>query len=246
MFRLLVVNNDGNRELEDTARLYIDSLALPMEVHVAADYPDAIARIHSGADYDLLFAAVPAEGGIPEALTLALMRHSRTKAILLSGDPDSTFLPGGLYRILPRPLRISVFYSTLNEILPQVLEKAASRKDLRWLLGHDTLLLQVLTVLKIIHEEYQQNIGLTELAAKVFVSPCYLSTTFSKFIGVSPMVYLNRLRMAEAVNLLTTTTASVTDICNRVGYCSLPYFCTCFKKKYGMTPTQYREQHTSQ
>ena len=46
--------------------------------------------------------------------------------------------------------------------------------------------------------------------------------------------------MHQAVSLLTQTDTTVTDICYLVGYRNLPYFCTCFKTKYHMTPAQYR------
>ena len=73
-----------------------------------------------------------------------------------------------------------------------------------------------------------------------FISPCYLSTLFSKLVGTSLLAYINDYRMHQAVSLLTQTDTTVTDICYLVGYRNLPYFCTCFKTKYHMTPAQYR------
>ena len=74
----------------------------------------------------------------------------------------------------------------------------------------------------------------------MFISPCYLSTLFSKLVGTSLLTYINDYRMHQAVSLLTQTDTTVTDICYLVGYRNLPYFCTCFKTKYHMTPAQYR------
>lgn len=106
--------------------------------------------------------------------------------------------------------------------------------------SNDVLRARIHEVLHIIHKEYQKDISLDYLAQRVFISPCYLSTLFSKLVGTSLLAYINDYRMHQAVSLLTQTDTTVTDICYLVGYRNLPYFCTCFKTKYHMTPAQYR------
>lgn len=100
-------------------------------------------------------------------------------------------------------------------------------------------------VLGIIHKEYTQDISLDYLAQKVYLSPCYLSMLFSKYIGVSLLAYLNSYRMEQAIVLLLETDTKVKDICQMVGYRNLPYFCTCFKNRFQMTPAQYRQSYGS-
>lgn len=95
-------------------------------------------------------------------------------------------------------------------------------------------------ILRIIHTEYHQDISLDYLAQRIYISPCYLSSLFSKHMGVSLLSYINDYRMRRAAELLTNTQINVTDISWQVGYRSLPYFCTTFKAKYHMTPAQYR------
>lgn len=245
MLRLLVVNTPRNRDLEDTAKLYIDALSLPMEIHVADDYPTAIAQLETAGNFDLFFGPVPENNSIPEKLAQTPAFQGGLKALFLSDASSQPLHFAYPHSVLSHPLPISDFFAALCKMLPEVAAQAPFQKEPRWLLGHDMLLLLISSVLKIIREKYRQDISLTELAAQVYVSPCYLSTTFSKFIGVSPMAYVNQLRMEEAVILLTTTSTSVTEICSQVGYSNLPYFCTSFKKKYGMTPSEFRQQNTS-
>lgn len=111
--------------------------------------------------------------------------------------------------------------------------------QLLWI-SNDVLRDRIQEILHIIHREYQNDITLDYLAQKVYISPCYLSTLFSKCMGTSLLAYINDYRMQQAVALLTKTDITVTDICVQVGYRNLPYFCTCFKTKYHMTPAQYR------
>ena len=106
--------------------------------------------------------------------------------------------------------------------------------------SNDILRSRIQEVLHIIHREYQDDISLDYLAQRVYISPCYLSTLFSKIVGTSLLAYINDYRMHQAVTLLTQTDTTVTDICYMVGYRNLPYFCTSFKAKYQMTPAQYR------
>ncbi len=105
---------------------------------------------------------------------------------------------------------------------------------------NDVLYARIQEVLHIIHNEYQNDISLDYLAQRVYISPCYLSTLFSKLVGTSLLAYINDYRMYQAECLLTQTDTTVTNICYQVGYRNLPYFCTCFKSKYHMTPAQYR------
>ena len=59
-------------------------------------------------------------------------------------------------------------------------------------------------------------------------------------MGESAPSYLNNYRMQIAQKYLKETDLTLADISERVGYNNLPYFCTIFKRIYGMTPTQYR------
>ena len=52
--------------------------------------------------------------------------------------------------------------------------------------------------------------------------------------------YIKNLRMEKARELLTSTNMKISEICERVGYSNLSYFCRSFRNEYGMTPEQYR------
>ena len=54
------------------------------------------------------------------------------------------------------------------------------------------------------------------------------------------VVYLNNIRMKNAVKLLETTNLKVYEIAEKVGYSSLSYFSTTFKKKFGQNPYEYQ------
>lgn len=74
------------------------------------------------------------------------------------------------------------------------------------------------------------------------ISPSYFSRLFNERKGCAFPDYLATLRIEKARSLLLSeTNLSIQDICNMVGYTSASYFTASFKKKYGLTPGQFRK-----
>jgi len=75
-------------------------------------------------------------------------------------------------------------------------------------------------------------------AGKVGNSTCH--TLFRRLLGTSPIKYLFDYRMEKATYLLGNTNASVSEIAEMTGFSSQSYFAECFRAKYSMSPTDYR------
>lgn len=97
-----------------------------------------------------------------------------------------------------------------------------------------------------IEKHFSEDISLDCLAAKVRVSKYYLSHIFCKHWGLSPMQYVQALRLNEGRRLLCTTDFSEKEIAAALGYSSQVYFVQRFTKVEGMSPAQYREQIQSE
>lgn len=104
----------------------------------------------------------------------------------------------------------------------------------------DKLLYEVKNYLK---ENFAQTIGLDEIAGKFHISPAYLSSLFSKNMGVTLFEYIINMRMEKAKELLRTTNYKISDISQQVGYENQRYFNQVFKKNIGTTPGNYRANH---
>lgn len=94
-----------------------------------------------------------------------------------------------------------------------------------------------------IHDNYNQNISLSEVANHIYRSPEYLSRLFKEQVGENFSVYLMLLRLNMAKKLLIETNRSVTDIAFEVGYSSHNYFSRCYKKYMGNTAEMERLQY---
>ena len=66
---------------------------------------------------------------------------------------------------------------------------------------------------------------------------------FKRQTGVSPMKYINNLKINIAKSFLSNTNLSVSEISFNVGIQNPLYFCNFFKKNVGISPTLYREQN---
>lgn len=100
---------------------------------------------------------------------------------------------------------------------------------------------QVLQAARFINEHFRQQITAGDIAAAAGFSPNYLSRKFREAAGIGVHDYLVFIRLRNAAFELLTTDDSVTDIALRNGFSDSNYFKDVFKKKYGMTPREYRK-----
>ena len=70
----------------------------------------------------------------------------------------------------------------------------------------------------------------------------YFCRLFKNCFDKTFIMYLNDLRMAKAVELLKDISINIKEISGRVGYRDANYFTRIFKKKMGMTPSEFRNK----
>jgi len=82
---------------------------------------------------------------------------------------------------------------------------------------------------------------LQALAREAGISRSVLAERFMQFVGHPPIEYLTSWRMQLAANQLRSSTESVAEIANRVGYESEAAFSRAFKKAVGAPPSEWRK-----
>lgn len=68
---------------------------------------------------------------------------------------------------------------------------------------------------------------------------------FRRHLGMSPMMYLERLRMERAGRMLSVEFLSIKEVAASVGYSDLTYFCKRFSHAFKTSPGRYRKAHPS-
>ncbi len=95
-----------------------------------------------------------------------------------------------------------------------------------------------------IKDNYKQTISLEELADLINVSKSYLCRIFKETHGITPIKYLQSIRVNKAKQLLSSTDMKLKKICSETGFNDISYFCMIFKEHEGMTPEEFRTLHT--
>jgi transcriptional regulator GlxA family with amidase domain len=95
-------------------------------------------------------------------------------------------------------------------------------------------------VVEFMRANLHRKLLLGELAESANLSRPYLCRLFKTEIGVSPVQYLQTLRMKAAGRLLATTLMSIKQVMLTVGYTHKSLFVGHFKKAHGLTPSEYR------
>ncbi len=94
----------------------------------------------------------------------------------------------------------------------------------------------------IVSFEFTSELTLSDVAARLSVSPQHLSTVFSETVGMTFRDYLGDKRLRYAASLLLTDEANVSEACFLSGYRNLSHFVRAFNKKFGISPGKYRER----
>jgi signal transduction histidine kinase/AraC-like DNA-binding protein/ABC-type sugar transport system substrate-binding protein len=94
-----------------------------------------------------------------------------------------------------------------------------------------------------IHERYADPIARSDLARHVGMAEDYLTSCFHKEVGMTPIAYLNRYRIAQAKLLLTASDTSIGEVAAAVGFADSGYFSRMFRREVGVAPEAYRRTH---
>ena len=82
-----------------------------------------------------------------------------------------------------------------------------------------------------IRHNYQTDININDIAEYASISERYLRKLFSQNLNLSPLDYLNQIRINKSIELLKNTEKSVKEVCFLCGFQSPQYFSRIFKQQ---------------
>lgn len=99
------------------------------------------------------------------------------------------------------------------------------------------------SVVEYIGKNVREKIILADMAAEIGYHPYYLSRLFQKEVGMTIQEYIIQERLYQSLFYLRFTNMDILGISSLVGFTSQSSFSTAFKKKYQVTPKQFRDQY---
>lgn len=95
----------------------------------------------------------------------------------------------------------------------------------------------------IIQDHIDTSLSLKEISKNLDINPSYLSREFSKhFDNISFGDYIRKQRIERAIEFMTNTKYSLTEIAYLTGFSDQSYFTRSFKKHTGSSPSEYRKK----
>lgn len=110
---------------------------------------------------------------------------------------------------------------------------------------HDTTQLLAENIKDFLYKNIAEKIDTVTLSNEFHFHYNYLARIMKKYYGCTPMEYINDLRLVYAADLLLQTNYPIQYIAKCSGFQTVPYFSNCFKKKYSLSPNNFRKKHSS-
>lgn len=109
----------------------------------------------------------------------------------------------------------------------------------------DTVYHRVARIMQYVAEHYAESLSLGEMAQREYVTPSYFSKMFKDCVGCTFMQFVEQLRLSHAVQEMSNTDKSITDIALDNGFSNTNHFIRVFRKQYSETPGRYRSTHSA-
>ncbi|MCJ8014748.1 response regulator [Paenibacillus sp. KQZ6P-2] len=98
--------------------------------------------------------------------------------------------------------------------------------------------------IQVIRESYsRKELTLSDVADEVGLSEKYVNALVKEVTGMTINHWIVMLRMEEAARMLKDPANRIYEICDRIGYADQDHFRETFKKQFGLTPTDYRNNY---
>ena len=92
-----------------------------------------------------------------------------------------------------------------------------------------------------INSHLEENLSLDQLAAFFYSSKYHISHVFKEHMGISLHQYILKKRLGASKNAILSG-IPLNELCHRCGFKDYTSFYRAFKKEFGLSPKEFREQ----
>lgn len=172
--------------------------------------------------------------------------------ILTAQDDDSTraaCYEAGADAYMAKPFETKVLIARIDNLLHQYRQW---RSQFRKQTEIDTVSLPYRDRDKVFLDSIMQAIeshlqdsdfNLESLATELCLSKSTMNRKIKSMTGLTPMDFVKTVRIRTGGQLLLQKGMNISEAAYAVGFSDPKYFAKCFKEEYGMTPTQFQQEH---
>ncbi len=180
---------------------------------------------------------MPLMGGA-DFLTVASRNHPYCQYVVVSGYDDFSYakaaIRAGAVDYLLKPIDRSELERALRKAILRLPERKHRPED-------QTPAEVIADVHEYVSRHYRNDIRVEELAERFYFSKEYLTRLFRNQYGCAIYEYVLQLRMNNACEYLADSGMTIQEIAEKMGYSSANYFGKAFKRRYGQTPSEFRD-----
>ena len=172
-------------------------------------------------------------------------KNLKTRVLFLSGHREFSYVQealeygaqGYLTKPVDREKLLHAIEAQISQIESADSAVSAPKEDISH--GNE----QIKQVLAYINSHYEENINLERVAKIAYMNPYYFSVYFKKNTGMNFKEYITQVRLTRAAEILNQQELKTYELAEMIGFTDSRYFSELFKKKYGCSPSRYRQVH---
>ena len=205
----------------------------------AADGMEALAQMDAlDPDIAIMDINIPIMNGL-KVIQLSRIKHPETAFVIVSGYYDFSYCREALRLQITdyilKPVDYEEFGTCIDNLKIALFQRQWEKETVDLQEGRT-----IHSITRYLQEHMAEDVSLTVLAEQFHLSGQYISQLFKNEIGVNFLAYLTNIRMEKAKKLLLSTSMSIGEISEQLGYGDYRVFTKVFKKSEGITPSQYR------
>ena len=204
----------------------------------ASDGLEALSKIDElKPDIVIMDINIPIMNGL-KVIELSRIKHPDTAFVIVSGYDDFSYCRQALKLKITdyilKPVNYEEFGNCIDNLKISLFESKKENKDSQ---QKDRM---IVSITKYLQNHLQEDVSLNVLAQEFHLNAQYISQLFKSEIGVGFLTYLTNIRIEHAKKLLLSTDDAISDISDQCGYNDYRVFNKVFKKKEGITTSQFR------
>mgnify|MGYP002626025987 CR=1 FL=1 len=135
------------------------------------------------------------------------------------------------------PLSQAVTAAIVTKLIASIIRKTGMPGS-----SEDAPVKMVIDVCNYIQDHCTEQLRISDISDKFYISKYYLTHIFKEQMGVSPRQFLSTARLSKAYSMLYDKSIKISEISDMCCFTSHSDFAKKFKEQYGTSPTDFRKK----